>query len=89
MIDVSFSSSFKRAFKRKITGNREWEKRFWQKFEVFQKNPFDASLRSHKLSGKLKELWSFSVEYDLRISFYFAEENKVIFVEIGTHDEIY
>ena len=34
-------------------------------------------------------MWSFSVEYDLRISFYFAEENKVIFVEIGTHDEIY
>lgn len=48
MIEIAFSSSFNRAFKRKIAGNREREKRFWQKLEVFQKNPFDASLRSHK-----------------------------------------
>jgi len=62
MIEISFSTSFKRAFKRKVAGNREREKRFWQKLEIFQNNPFDASLRSHKLSGKLKELWSFSVD---------------------------
>jgi addiction module RelE/StbE family toxin len=89
MIDISFSSSFKRAFKRKIKGNLEREKRFWQKLAVFQQTPFDPSLRTHKLSGKLKELWSFTIEYDLRIIFYYAAEDKAVFIDIGTHDEVY
>ena len=53
MIEIGFSSSFKRAFKKKIKGHKELETRFWQKIEVFMKDPFDRTLRTHKLSGKL------------------------------------
>jgi len=88
MIDVSFSSSFRHTFKRKIKGNVEREARFWQKLDIFQ-TPFDPSLRTHKLSGRLKDLWSFTVEYDLRIVFYFVDENKAVFIDIGTHNEVY
>jgi hypothetical protein len=31
MVEVSFSSSFKRAFKKRIKGNVDLETRFWQK----------------------------------------------------------
>lgn len=89
MIEIAFESSFKRSYRRKIAGNSEREKRFKQKLAVFQKNPFETSLRTHKLSGKLQELWSFSIEYDLRIVFYFADEKRAVFVDIGTHDEVY
>ena len=64
MVEISFSSSFRRAFKKRIKGNLDLEARFWQKVEQFTIDPFDQSLKTHKLSGKLKELWSFSVEYD-------------------------
>ncbi len=30
--------------------------------KIFIKNPFDKSLKTHKLSGKLKGLWAFSKE---------------------------
>ena len=73
MIKVSFSSSFRRAFKKRIKGNTKLESRFWVKLEVFTNNPLDPSLRTHKLSGKLKDLWSFSVEYDQRVIFYFTD----------------
>ena len=89
MIEIAFENSFKRSYRRKISGNQERQKRFKQKLVLFQNNPFESSLRTHKLSGKLQELWSFSVEYDLRIVFYFVDENKVVFVDIGSHDEIY
>ena len=56
MIKVSFSSSFQRAFKKRIKGNTKLESRFWAKLEIFTNNPFDPSLRTHKLSGKLKDL---------------------------------
>lgn len=89
MVEISFSSSFRRAFKKRIKGNLDLEARFWQKVEQFTIGPFDQSLKTHKLSGKLKELWSFSVEYDERVLFYFTENGNAVFVDIGSHDEVY
>jgi len=89
MIEIAFSSSFKRAFKKSVTGNASWETKFWERVELFKNNPFDPKLRTHKLSGKLKDLWSFSIEYDVRVIFSFAEQDKVIFVDIGSHKEVY
>jgi mRNA-degrading endonuclease YafQ of YafQ-DinJ toxin-antitoxin module len=49
MIEISFSSSFRRAFKKRIKGNLDLEARFWQKVEQFTIDPFDQSLKTHKL----------------------------------------
>ncbi len=88
-MEVSFSKTFKRAFKKCIKGRPTIETRFWQKLEQFTLDPFDPSLKTHKLSGKLKELWSFSVAYDARVLFYFTKDDKAVFVDIGSHDEVY
>lgn len=39
-MEVSFSSGFKRAFKKKVKGNQDLETRFWQKLELFIADPF-------------------------------------------------
>ncbi len=79
MIKIAFSSSFRRAFKRRIAGNVEREQKFRVKLESFARNPFESGLKTRKLSGKLKDYWSFSIEYDLR----------VIFIDIGSHKEVH
>jgi mRNA-degrading endonuclease YafQ of YafQ-DinJ toxin-antitoxin module len=56
---------------------------------VFADNPFEPKLRTHKLSGKMKYLWAFRLGYDLRVVFIFEEEDKVLLIDIGTHDEVY
>ncbi|MEB3291714.1 MAG: type II toxin-antitoxin system YafQ family toxin [Synechococcales bacterium] len=89
MVEISFSSSFKRSFKKRIRGDAELEARFWQKLGQFTLDPFEPSLRTHKLSGKLKDLWSFSVDYDQRVVFYFTEDEKAVLTDIGSHDEVY
>jgi mRNA-degrading endonuclease YafQ of YafQ-DinJ toxin-antitoxin module len=88
-VELSFSSSFKRVFKKRIKGNPDLESRFWQKLEQFTTDPFDPSLKTHKLSGRLKEYWSFSVDYDGRVLFYFTDDEKAVFVDFGSHDEVY
>ena len=60
----SFDYSFKRAFKKRFQGNHELERKFRTQLEKIKENLFDPSLKTHKLSGKLKELWSFSIEYN-------------------------
>jgi hypothetical protein len=39
-VEVSFSSAFKRAFKKRIKGNTDLEEKFWQKLEQFTIEPF-------------------------------------------------
>jgi len=41
------------------------------------------------LSGELQGLWSFGVDYDCRVIFKFVEANKVLLMDIGSHNEVY
>ncbi len=89
-MEVSFSGSFKKSFGKRIKGTLT-EESFWQSIEVFIVDPFTIKLKTHKLSGKLKGLWSFSIEHDLRVVFYFTKDKpkKAVFVDIGNHDDVY
>ena len=89
MIKVSYSTSFKRSFKRKIVAGSEREARLRSKIALFMNDPFDSALKTHKLSGRLKGYWSFSAEYDLRVVFYFEDAETAVFVDLGTHKEVY
>jgi mRNA-degrading endonuclease YafQ of YafQ-DinJ toxin-antitoxin module len=89
-VEVSFSSSFRKAFKKRIKST-ESERDFWFRLDLFIIEPYNLKLKTHKLSGKLKDLWSFSLDYDLRVVFYFTKDKpkKAVLVDIGTHDEVY
>ena len=89
-MEVAFSGSFRKIFKKRVEST-DIETEFWFRLELFINDPFDTRLKTHKLSGKLKDLWSFSIEYDLRVVFYFTKDKpkKAVFVDIGTHDEVY
>ncbi len=89
MTEIVPTSGFRKAFKRKVRGNKDLEVRFRDRIAIFQRNPFDPRLKTHRLAGQLQGLWSFSVDYDVRVVFSFAEGNRVLFVDIGTHDEVY
>jgi mRNA-degrading endonuclease YafQ of YafQ-DinJ toxin-antitoxin module len=52
---------------------------------VFKENPFSPSLRTYKLHGKEKESWAFWIDYHYRIKFIFLNDEKVLFLDIGSH----
>ena len=89
-MEVSFSQQFKKAFKKRIKATIA-EEEFWSRLELFTNDPYDPRLKTHKLSGKLKGLSSFSIEYDLRVVFYFTKDKpvKAILVDIGSYEEVY
>lgn len=88
-IEIGFSPSFKRAFKKRVGTLQEKERLFWEKMAVFIANPHDPSLKTHKLSGTLEGLSSFSIDYDTRVIFKFVDKNRALLIDIGTHDEVY
>ena len=88
-MEVSFDAAFKRSFKKRIERNQNLKLKFSEKLAQFIQDPFHPGLKAHKLSGKLQGLWSFSIEYDVRVLFFFVEEDKAVFVDIGSHDQVY
>lgn len=64
------------------------KKEIVKRIDIFLENPYSPALKTHKLTGKLKDYWSFSASFQLRILFRFLRENIVEFIDIGTH-EIY
>ena len=88
-IEIGFSSSFKRAFKKRIALDKELEKLFGKKMEIFSRDPHDPSLKTHKLSGELEGFSSFSINHDVRVIFKFLDKNRVLLIDIGSHEEVY
>jgi addiction module RelE/StbE family toxin len=90
MINLVWDSTFKRSYKKRISGDAILQKKFWDAVNLFSHNPLDGRLKTHKLTGKLSGLWAFSVAYDCRVVFKFYDNNKsALLIDIGTHDEVY
>ncbi len=86
----TFVRSFKRAVKKDPSLSKDIEKTL----RFLAEDPFVPQLETHKLKGKLSGSWACSVEYDLRIVFDFVknknrEEDDILLIEVGTHDEVY
>lgn len=81
---------YSQSFAKKINRFSAKEKKIiLQKITLFWENPFNPSLKTHKLKGKLSNFWSFSISFELRIMFRFGKKSgEVEFIDIGTH-EIY
>ncbi|MEK9146938.1 MAG: type II toxin-antitoxin system YafQ family toxin [Patescibacteria group bacterium] len=62
--------------KQKLAAKRE---------NLFRNDPFTASLKTHKLTGKLEGLWAFSLTYHDRVLFKFINKTEAIFFKIGSH----
>ncbi len=81
-MQIIYTSKFARLYKKlplKIKRSTE------QKETLFRKDPFAASLRTHKLSGGLEGLHAFSIDYSIRIIFEFGEGDIVYFHSVGNH----
>lgn len=79
---IFYSSKFSREYKKLSKKIRSLAE---QRERIFRNNPFDARLKTHRLSGKLKKFLSFSVDHKYRIVFSRAGKDTIRFHSIGTH----
>ncbi len=72
---LNLTKKFKRDSAKLISGNPSLRNKLSQVLEILSGDPFNPSLKIHKLKGELKELWSLSLTYELRIIIQFRKEN--------------
>lgn len=83
MIEIFYSPKFSKMYRRLALSMQQAAE---EKELIFRSNPFDPQLDTHKLGGKLKGYWAFSIGYQHRIIFSFASKHAVHFHAVGPHD---
>lgn len=85
MLKVEYSRFFLRQYKKLTIAEK---KKVKNAIKTFEKNPRGESLKTHKLSGPLKDFYSFSADYNLRIVFEITKQKTALLLKVGGH-EIY
>ncbi|HEY4487626.1 MAG TPA: type II toxin-antitoxin system mRNA interferase toxin, RelE/StbE family [Candidatus Paceibacterota bacterium] len=85
MIGIEYAPAFLRQFKKLPISTQEEAQ---EKIGLFKNRSNHHRLGVHKLKGKLRGKWSFSVNYSDRIVFKWIADNKAGLLAIGDH-EIY
>jgi mRNA-degrading endonuclease YafQ of YafQ-DinJ toxin-antitoxin module len=84
---IEFANTFWKQLRRLSPEDRV---RVDQTIQIFRTNPFEPSLKNHKLQGVQKGIHSISAAYDMRLLY--VEKNGhafVLFVKVGTHEDVY
>ncbi|OIP86658.1 type II toxin-antitoxin system mRNA interferase toxin, RelE/StbE family [Candidatus Shapirobacteria bacterium CG_4_8_14_3_um_filter_35_11] len=88
-IDIEHSPQFDKHFKKRISENDKLTKQFVQRLNYFIDNPKHPLLKDHLLTRNKTGLRSFSINGDLRVIYKIINENKVLFYDIGSHNQVY
>lgn len=56
------------------------------KIDILKNSNDYTSLKIHKLHGRMKNNWSFSVNYKIRVVFEYESKKEIALLAIGDHD---
>ena len=90
MNKITYTDSYIKKAKKFVKKHPELLSQYEKTLKLLELNPFHPSLRLHKLTGKLSELYSVSINMTYRISIDFIIDDKTIIpINVGKHDEVY
>ena len=87
-MEILFASNVKKELERLKNKQPKLADKVQAQIKVFIENPKHPSLRLHKLKGRLNNSWSISITGGYRL-LYYVQDNKVVFYDLGTHDQVY
>ena len=83
MYRISFRSSFVRQYNNL---EKALPEEIIEKIELLKDGGNHKKLKVHKLHGHLGKYWSFSINYRIRVVFYFESRKEIVLSLIGDHD---
>jgi addiction module RelE/StbE family toxin len=82
---IVFHRHFKKLHKKQ---SKKIQQRFGEQFAVFKEDPYNPILNNHALRGELVPARSINITGDIR-AWYVVIDEKIIFLKIGSHSELY
>lgn len=89
MIKVFLHQSFIKSYAKRAARKPALAAKTQERIKLFKRDCGNAILKDHRLSGAKKGLRSFSVTGDIRIIYRPAGAGEVVFIDIGSHNQVY
>ena len=83
MLEINYKATFVRSFDEMEISLQE---EILEKIELFRDKNNHNKLKVHKLHGALKDCYSFSVNYKIRIVFQYLSKKEVAILAVGDHE---
>lgn len=87
-MDFYISKKLDKYLKKIKSRDKQLVQKVEKQLSLFQQNHLHPSLKAHKLSGNLNNIWSISIDRNIRMT-YILEDNTAHFIDLGTHDQVY
>ena len=85
-----FPASYQKREKTFLAKHPDLRERYFKTLLLLEQNPLHPSLRLHPLQGRLAGLHSASISMQYRITLELElRENEIVFVNVGSHGEVY
>ena len=85
---LELEKAFRKRAKKLLKKNPLLKEAYEEVLLKLSNDPFDPTLHTHSLSGRLKGKYACSLTYDLRMIF-MVSGDIVHLLYFGTHDEVY
>ncbi len=85
---LEYTKNFHKSYSKRIGRNKNLDKRFYERLQLFIQNPQNLILKDHKLTGAKKQFRAFSVTGDIRV-IYYIEKETIYLIDIGSHNQVY
>ncbi len=86
---IELHPDFRKSYKKRIKNNSKLVVKTKDRIEIFRKNSSDPILKNHVLKGSKNNIRSFSITGDFRIIYKQISKDHVLFLDIGTHNQVY
>lgn len=85
MIEIIYSKKISKIIYEILKTDYALFKEITDKVTEFKNFGNHQKLKVHKLHGKMKDVYSFSVNYKYRILFKYSDKNTVVLLTLGDH----
>jgi addiction module RelE/StbE family toxin len=85
-MQIHYTSRFKKRFNKLP---QKIQQVFEKKLRIFILDIHEKTLRTHKLKGNLSSFFAFSITRNYRVIFQILSRTLIVFVDIGTHNQVY
>lgn len=83
---IILHKNFVKRYKKLSQGDKN---KFKDRRDIFLRDPFDPILNNHALGGEYKGCRSINITGDIRVIYMQMNKNTALFMEIGTHSQLY
>jgi addiction module RelE/StbE family toxin len=85
---IEVHHSFVKSYTKRIAKEEKLSKQYDKRVDMFIAGHRDVPINDHALTGDLQGRRAFSITSDIRVV-YIELEDKIIFLDVGSHNQVY